>query len=137
MAVLPTEERSAGAVVVRLRDGTREALLIRCRRVGYEFPKGHIEAGETAERAALRELAEETALESEVDIARQLGEIAYALRGGGSKRVVFFLCTTNGDPIFGPRPKGTRELRWVASADIAGLPLVAESLRPILERALQ
>jgi 8-oxo-dGTP pyrophosphatase MutT (NUDIX family) len=54
----------------------------------YLFPKGHLEAGETAEQAALREVAEETGVEAE--IVGDLGEISFTL---GEKEIVatFFL----------------------------------------------
>ncbi len=57
-------EHSAGGVVVR---ATREAdqplvLLIRDSYDNWGFPKGHIESGEPADRAAVREVEEETGL---------------------------------------------------------------------------
>lgn len=55
-------ERSSGAVVYTVRDGTVFYVIINAgeRRAG--FPKGHIEPGETEEQAALREIQEEVGL---------------------------------------------------------------------------
>jgi len=59
-------EHSAGGIVVR---ATGEAdqplvLLIRDSYDNWGFPKGHIESGEPAQRAAVREVEEETGLSS-------------------------------------------------------------------------
>lgn len=130
-------ERSAGAVLVRSVGGAREGLVIRVRAAAWEIPKGHVEEGETPEAAALRELAEETAFAGDARIDALLGAVAYDLPSGGRKEVVYFRAVCAAAPAFGPRPKRTRELRFVSADEIDALPLVAEALRPILRRALQ
>jgi len=68
-------EHSAGGVL--LEDG--KVLLIRTRNLKGEevwtFPKGLVEPGESPERAALREVFEETGYEAE--ILRPLGQVTY------------------------------------------------------------
>ncbi|GAA1267262.1 NUDIX hydrolase [Saccharothrix xinjiangensis] len=59
-------ERRAAAVIGRL---DRRGRLL------WSLPKGHIEAGETAEQTAVREVAEETGIHSRV--LRPLGSIDY------------------------------------------------------------
>jgi ADP-ribose pyrophosphatase YjhB (NUDIX family) len=59
-----------------LKDATRERLL-------WSLPKGHIEAGETPEMAAIREVHEETGIESE--IARELGVIDFWFMASGKR----------------------------------------------------
>jgi 8-oxo-dGTP pyrophosphatase MutT (NUDIX family) len=59
-----------------LKDQSRERLL-------WSLPKGHIEAGETPEQAAIREVAEETGIESE--ISRALGVIDFWFMAGGKR----------------------------------------------------
>ncbi len=54
--------RSAGAVVVQ--EG--RCLILKTRRE-WVFPKGHLEEGETAEQAAVREVREETGVQIEID----------------------------------------------------------------------
>lgn len=56
------------------------------------LPKGHPEAGETAEQAAIREVREETGVSAE--LIEPLGEVEYTYERRGrriAKRVAFFL----------------------------------------------
>lgn len=73
------EETSAGGLVVdRGADGVRVALIGRLDRRGrllWSLPKGHVEAGETHEDAAVREVEEETGIRGRVLAA--LGTIDY------------------------------------------------------------
>ena len=56
-------EVSAGAVIFRRgSDGTPRFLLLQYRHRHWDFAKGHVETGETLERAARREIEEETGL---------------------------------------------------------------------------
>jgi len=88
-------ERSAGGVLL-LPMGSALMVALICLRGGsiLALPKGHIETGESAEVAALRETREETGM-SGTPLAR-LREISYVFRSrvhGArvSKRVDFFL----------------------------------------------
>jgi ADP-ribose pyrophosphatase YjhB (NUDIX family) len=64
------EETSAGGLVLdRSGPVTKAALIARHDRRGrlvWSMPKGHLEPGETAEDAAIREVQEETGIESHV-----------------------------------------------------------------------
>jgi 8-oxo-dGTP pyrophosphatase MutT (NUDIX family) len=93
-------EVSAGGVVWRrARNGAFEVALIRPRgSKAWALPKGHLEPGESAREAAIREVREETGLE--VASADPLGQIAYVFswrdRKDGPltrifKRVEYFL----------------------------------------------
>ncbi|MDN5791015.1 MAG: NUDIX hydrolase [Micrococcales bacterium] len=73
------EERSAGGVVVDIREGRALIAIIarlnRAGRVEWCLPKGHVEPGETLAETAAREVAEETGIEGRVLIG--LGTIDY------------------------------------------------------------
>lgn len=55
-------EKSAGAIIFRKENGNTYYLLLRYRSGHWEFPRGHIEEGETQEQAARREIKEETGI---------------------------------------------------------------------------
>ena len=57
-----TRERSAGVLVFRRDAGGRRLFLLLDYGRHWDYPKGHLEAGEDDEAAALRELREETGL---------------------------------------------------------------------------
>jgi len=72
------KSRTQGLLIGRLdaKDPNRERLL-------WSLPKGHIEEGESAEAAALREVKEETGIESEID--KSLGVIDFWFMAGGKR----------------------------------------------------
>jgi 8-oxo-dGTP pyrophosphatase MutT (NUDIX family) len=73
------EERSAGGIVVDVKDGEARIAVIarrnRAGRVEWCLPKGHMENGETLPEAAAREVAEETGIQGRV--LAELGTIDY------------------------------------------------------------
>jgi deoxyribose-phosphate aldolase len=96
-------ERAAGGVVVRESEGGREVLLIDDAYGHVTFPKGHLEAGETWEEAAVREVAEETGIQAR--IVAPLGRVEYRIERNGQpirKQVRLFLLTPvdkTADPV--------------------------------------
>ena len=63
----------------------------------WDFPKGHIDDGETEIQTALRELGEETGIEQVKVVDGFRDTITYTFSGGQEqigKEVVFFLATT-------------------------------------------
>ena len=135
------EEVSAGVALVRTSDSGAELLVIRVRSVGYELPKGHVEVGETAEEAAIREVKEETGLTTTLPVEASLGSIEYTFERDiltVTKRVEYYLARADERTLsFGETPKRTRELRWITEDEVGALELVNEDLRPILRKALE
>jgi 8-oxo-dGTP pyrophosphatase MutT (NUDIX family) len=127
----PPVERCAGGVLRRERDGEAEILVVKMRGDLYELPKGHIEANETPEAAAAREFLEETGIS--VEIQAPLGELEYPLTDiTGTKKVLYFSCVSKQD-----NDNQNPTLRWIKMNEIEGLPLISESLRPLLQKAAQ
>jgi 8-oxo-dGTP diphosphatase len=76
---MESEKLAAGGIIIDEGTGVRRVLLVH--RPGYgdwSFPKGKLEAGETVEQAALREVKEETGLKCR--IIRELAITRYLYR---------------------------------------------------------
>ena len=95
------KQTSAGIVVYRKRDNTVEYLILLYSKGHWDFPKGHLEAGETKEQAARRELKEETNLTA--DIASGFEEsFSYRFMENGQlveKTVYYFVGQAHDDTV--------------------------------------
>lgn len=84
---------SAGGIVLKSEDKRVLVLVTQhSKHKGWDFPKGHLEIGETSKIAALREVEEETGIKAE--IIEKVGETKYFYYEDGNrvlKTVVFFL----------------------------------------------
>jgi len=56
------KEKSAGAIIYRMENEAPQYLLLHYGSGHWEFPKGHIEKGETEEETLMRETFEETGI---------------------------------------------------------------------------
>ena len=68
MVINSSQPTHAGGVVYRIENGRPEILVLTARRRSDEwvFPKGHIEAGETSEQTAVREVREESGVSATI-----------------------------------------------------------------------
>ena len=128
------DETSAGGLVLDLEgDIPRGALIGRVDRRGrllWSLPKGHVEAGETAEQAAIREIAEETGISGE--ILASLGTIDFWFIADGRrvhKTVHHFLLRAVGGELSDADIE-VAEVAWVP------LPQIPEQLAYPDERGL-
>jgi 8-oxo-dGTP pyrophosphatase MutT (NUDIX family) len=119
------EETSAGGLVVSTHLPDAQAAVIarrnRAGRLEWCLPKGHLEGEETAEEAAVREIAEETGIQGR--ILRSLGTIDYWFTGDDRRihKVVhhFLLRATGGELTVAGDPDGEAEdVAWVPIADL-------------------
>lgn len=87
------QEKSCGAVVYTHTQGLLQILLIRHKNGGHwSFPKGHVEANETEEETAYREILEETGLLVRIDRSFR-ASVSYSPKPGVIKEVVYFAGT--------------------------------------------
>jgi len=118
------DEVSAGGLVID-HSGKNGLLIGRIdhkdasgKRILWSLPKGHIEEGETPEQAALREVAEETGIESEIE--RSLGVIDFWFMAGGKrihKTVHHYLFRETGG-LLAPQESEVDEVGWFPLTEI-------------------
>jgi len=145
MGILPTREQvSAGGVVFRRRAGrTHVALISVGERRRWQLPKGLVGAGETFERAALREVREETGLEAELLAPVETVEYWYVSTERGArvrfhKFVHFFLLRHLGGRL-SDHDHEVNEARWFEVTEacdalaFANEKRVVESARAMME----
>jgi 8-oxo-dGTP pyrophosphatase MutT (NUDIX family) len=118
------DEISAGGLVID-SSGTKGLLIGRLdakdpnrERLLWSLPKGHIEEGESPEQAAIREVQEETGIESE--IYKSLGVIDFWFMAGGKrihKTVHHFLFKEKGGQI-APQVSEVDDVRWFPLTEI-------------------
>jgi 8-oxo-dGTP pyrophosphatase MutT (NUDIX family) len=81
------------------------------------LPKGHVEAGESAQQAAIREISEECGLlPGSLTIVAELPPSEYVYRRGGTlkfKLVHHFLITTAAGAALTPQPAEIDEAEWL------------------------
>jgi 8-oxo-dGTP pyrophosphatase MutT (NUDIX family) len=131
-------ERSAGGIVLH---GERMLAIVPTRRAPdgsrvLGLPKGHIDPGESALQAAVREVREETGVHAE--LIQELGELRYFYRRAGRtvpKSVRFYLFRyLNGDTA--DHDDEVEEVRWI-ELTTAQSALTYAGERQMVGRALQ
>ncbi len=101
---------AAGGVVVRGPEGQREVCVVhRPRYDDWSLPKGKLDAGETFEEAALREVEEETGLRG--SLVRELPSTRYRDNKNRPKIVRYWVMEAEGGE-FEPNDE-VDELRWL------------------------
>jgi ADP-ribose pyrophosphatase YjhB (NUDIX family) len=128
---------SAGGVIYRITSPGLEVALIATQSASrWGLPKGHVRRGETAEAAAVREIAEETGLNGSVE--RHLATIEYWFRAGPTrihKYVDLFLVRyTSGGLV--PQEAEVDDARWFMIDEALQLASFARE-RDVLELVLR
>jgi 8-oxo-dGTP pyrophosphatase MutT (NUDIX family) len=95
-----THEFSAGVVIFFQTEREPEYLLLHYTSGHWDFPKGHIEKGESKQQAALREVTEETGLQHIELLPDFQTEFSYIFRSPSTgelikKTVYFFIGKSN------------------------------------------
>ncbi len=125
------------AVSVALRRGDRLLLVLRGRAPSkgmWAFPGGRVEAGETDEDAAIREMFEETAIAIADPVFLRAWRLDPATQGAPAYRLHVFGATwTGGEPVAGD---DAEDARFLTLAEMHALPVtrsVMEMARDILQ----
>ena len=129
-------ETSAGGVVFRLHEGSALYLLIRDSYQNWGFPKGHLESGERAEDAAMREVREETGID-DLTLRGRIETIDWYFRFRGQliHQICHFYLMETTQATTNPQPaEGITECRWVAYDDARSAISYANA-RKVLARA--
>jgi 8-oxo-dGTP pyrophosphatase MutT (NUDIX family) len=134
------EEVSAGGVVFRAVAANGATvphyLLIRDSYRNWGFPKGHLEAGEGPEGAAVREVGEETGLAT-LDVVGAIDVIDWYFRFRGRlihKVCHFYLMRSDSSTTCPQRAEGITACRWAPFPEAVALVSYANA-RTVLERA--
>lgn len=135
------EQVSAGGVAFRINDGKVEiAVIAVAPSLRWQLPKGLIDAGETEEIAALREVREEAGIETELLTKIETIEYWYVGDYSGErfrfhKLVHFFLLKYLSGAVE-DHDHEVVEARWV-SADEALKMLAFKSEKEVVEKAVE
>ena len=131
--IISSFEKSCGVLPYRVVNGMQEFLLVfeafsKC----WSLPKGHMEAGETEEETALRELFEETGLTAKLDTSRSAA-IEYPISDVARKQVIFYLGEVLGEPKV--REDEIEKFKWVTAAQLKDylFPDTAEACNTLLD----
>ena len=129
-------ETSAGGVVYRVHEGHALFLLIKDSYQNWGFPKGHLESGERAEDAAMREVREETGID-DLALRGRIETIDWYFRFRGQlihKVCHFYLMETSQATTNPQHAEGITACRWV-SFDDARAAISYANARKVLGRA--
>ena len=132
------DEKSCGAIIFTYEEGSRKYVIIRETGI-YQgfcgFPKGHMEAGETEQDTALREVKEETGLDVElIDGFRQVDEHFLAREGrpDDKKTNVYFLAEYHDQKLRAQESEVSEVVLMTYEEAMRNLP-TAESKRELAE----
>jgi 8-oxo-dGTP pyrophosphatase MutT (NUDIX family) len=129
-------EASAGGIVFRIAGGQPLFLLIRDSYGNWGFPKGHLERGERAEIAALREVMEETGLRA-LTLVGPISTIEWWFRLHDDlihKSCQYFLMETEAVRTKPQASEGISDCRWM-TADEACDVIPYENARSVFQQA--
>ena len=133
--------QAAGGLVVRRQGGVLEIVVVhRPLHQDWSFPKGKLEAGETLELAALREVREETGMACR--LLQFLGHTDYVDRKGRPKAVAYWVMAAE-EGSFTPNlevdqlrwltlEEATRLLSYPRDQELVAVLMAADQVEPVI-----
>ena len=110
------KEKSCGGVIV---EGGKVLMVLQTNG-NFAFPKGHMEEGETEIETAMREIAEETGVETELD-QKKRAEVNYYIKDLNiDKHVVIFVGKPVGSIEVHPQEGEIEMVEWVEIPEVEG-----------------
>lgn len=107
-------EKSCGCIIFN----NDKVLIVKQLSGHYDFPKGHIEDGETEEACAIRETFEEVGINVIVDSNLRF-TISYLVNDVIPKDVVYFVAFLDGDDSITIEDDEIAEAMWVDTHDVS------------------
>ena len=123
------KEKSCGCIVI----DNGKVLLIQHLKGHWDIPKGHMEAGETEQETALREVKEETGVDVEV-ISDKRYTLEYTVENGNLKEVIYFIAKKIGGEETAQETE-VSEIRWLAFDEAVEM-LTYDNSKELLRKAI-
>lgn len=130
-------DQSYGIVPLRWHQKGWQVLLVKHQAGHWAFPKGHVDPGESAQQAAIRELEEETGLSIESFLSEKSFQERYRYSLGKEtidKTVTYYLAKVSGTPR--PQRKEIAECSWISLSDAVGK-ITFEEAKQLCRQVLQ
>ena len=110
-----------------------KVLLIQHLKGHWDIPKGHMEAGETEQETAVREVKEETGVDVEI-ISDKKSTLEYTVENGNLKEVVYFIAKKIGGEEKAQETE-VSEIRWLAFDEAVEM-LTYDNSKELLRKAI-
>jgi 8-oxo-dGTP pyrophosphatase MutT (NUDIX family) len=127
-------EKSCGALVFRRAGQGLEVLLLQHRGGHWDFPKGHMEPGESERETALREVLEESGLTVRIEDESFRELIRFSPYPGCQKDVVYFIAFLESGELR-PQPEEIAGAGWFGPQQ-ASERITYQNARDLLLKAL-
>ncbi len=130
------DERSAGAVIYCKHGKKVEYLILQYRHLLWDFPRGHVESGESDTDTAQREIREETGISDLKFTSGFASEQSWTYKTSDTKKkskkaVVYFLAEVDNKTV--TLQEENLQYKWLPLDDVLALPSFPHVQRVIRE----